>query len=293
MKKLLYCIAAGFSAYSCANTEAPKAHAGSVEQHSTVNQFGPKDEVAYLEIKSFYSKGEYVEINRLISQFYEFYQESVFTDSVKLMEEQAARHREQLCASRDSLSRLPVGHYIGALRLPRLDSITGMDLDVAHHHYSRDFTGADKKIFKNLWGENWYLSRQMSADHRCVTICRYRDCEWMIVLYSIGQSYQLIDSVAIFGDGCSIGPAPDFKYKQYLINEEERYQAAYFLGDTAVSVIDRTSFSLQDTASRKLTKEIGSSTTQLYVIDSVGRFKQKECKRILKDYVAPLYAVPL
>lgn len=248
---------------------------------------------SYLEIKAKFNKGYYNDLDRQISQFYDKKQ-SPFLDSVKRIHEALVVSRKLIQHMRDSLTTLSASIYFNALGLPKLDSITGENYDVNEHSYTLDFIDFDKKLFQTDWDENWYLSRQQFSDSLIyVTVCHFRDCEFSIVLYSVDMDFKLIDNKEIFYSGCYTEPAPDLQYQKYLVNEYKMTNATYFHADRSFTVIRRTYFSLQDTIAKKVRIEIGSESNVTYSYDSVGSFRVIKDKSFMKEYVKPLYDVPI
>jgi len=279
--------------YGCDNSTKNQSIGLNSNEKNLMNNKTDKGESDYLEIKKQFEKDYYVDLNRRISQFYEYNKESSLLDSVKMIEEKLLKNRRNINHIRDSLSHLPLLDYIKGLNLPKLDSITAINYDIIEHSYTLDFNDYDKKIFKTDWEENWYLSRQLSDNFICIAICHFRDCENSIMLYSLNSKYMIIDSKELYDNGCYAEPAPDFKYKNYLVNEHGKFNASYFHTDTTFTQISRTYFSLRDTITNKVIIEIGDEYNMMFKIDSVGKFRVIENKSFKKEYVEPLYKVPI
>jgi len=293
MKRFLFTLITIGLIYSCNNSTKNQSTDNNQIQKSTLNLDSDRGKENYLEIKKQFDQGYYVDLNRRISQFYEYDKESLFLDSVKLIEKELIANRKNINFLRDSLSHLSFTDYFKGLNLPRLDSITHTNYDIIEHSYKLDFNDFDKKIFKTNWDENWYLSRQLSDSFICVTVCHFRDCENSVVLYSLDSEKRIIDRKELYDNGCYAEPAPDFRYEKYLVNEQNRFNASYFHGDTSFTRISRTYFTLRDTITNKVTTEIGDEYNVTYQIDSLGKFKIIENKSFKKEYVEPLYKVPI
>ena len=293
MKRYLFTLIIIRMIFSCNNSTKNQSTDNNPIQKSTRDIEPDKGEVNYFEIKQQFDQGYYVDLDRRISQFYEYDKESSFLDSVKMIENKLIANRKNIKDLRDSLSRLSIRDYVKALNLPKLDSITSKNYDIIEHSYKKDFNDFDKKIFKTDWDENWYLSRQLSDSFICVTVCHFRDCENSIVLYSLDNNSKIIDRKELYDNGCYAEPAPDFRFKKYFVNEQNRFNASYFHGDTAFTRISRTYFTLRDTITNKVSTEIGYEYNVTYRIDSLGKFNAVENKSFKKEYVEPLYKVPI
>lgn len=293
MKRFLITLITIGLIYSCNNSTKNQSTDNNPIQKSTRNNEPDKGEANYLEIKQQFDQGYYVDLDRRISQFHEYDKESSFLDSVKMIEKKMITSRKNIKDLRDSLSRLSIKDYIKGLNLPRLDSITSKNFDIIEHSYTIDFNDFDKKIFKTDWDENWYLSRQLSDSFLCVTVCHFRDCENSVVLYSLDSYNKIIDRKELYDNGCYAEPAPDFRYKTYLVNEHNRFDASYFHGDSTFTRISRTYFTLRDTITNKISTEIGDEYNVTYRIDSLGKFKAVKDNSFKKEYVEPLYKVPI
>lgn len=294
MKRLLIIIVTLSLIYSCG--KSPKNQTIEAKLKSTDLKRIETDNgrSSYLEIKKKFNEGYYNDLDRQISQFYEYSKQSPFLDSVKQIHEALARSRKFIKQLRDSLSSLSSFAYFEGLTLPKLDSITGDNFNVNEHLYSMDFTDFDKKIFHTDWDLDWYLSRQqLSSNFTCISVCHFRDCEFSIVLYSIDKDFRLIDSKEVFYNGCYSEPAPDFRYQKYFVNELQRTNVSYFHADTAFTIIRRVYFSLRDSITAKVANEIGSAHHVTYKLDSLGKFRVIDDKSFKKEYVEPLYRVPI
>ena len=278
---------------SCNNSTKNQSADNNQIQKSTQKTEPNRGKENYLEIKKQFDQGYYVDLNRRISQFYEYDKESIFLDSVKLIEKEFLANLNNLKKTRDSLSQLPLTDYVNGLNLPRLDSITSKNFEIIEHSYLRDFTDFDKSLFKTDWEINWYLSKQLSDSLICLTACHFRDCENLVVLYSLDSNNKIIDSKELYDNGCYAEPAPDFRYEKYLVNEQNRFNASYFHGDNAFTRISRTYFTLRDTITDNVLVEIGDELNVTYRMDSLGIFKVVEDKSFQKEYVEPLYNVPI
>lgn len=279
--------------YSCSNSTKNQLTDNNPIQKSTRDIEPEKGRENYFEIKQQFNQGYYVDLGRRISQFYEYDRESSFLDSVKMIEKKWIANRKKINDLRDSLSRLSISYYVKGLNLPKLDSITFRDYDIIEHSYTMDFNEFDKLIFKTDWDENWYLSRQLSDSFICVAVCHFRDCENLVVLYSLDSNSQIIDRRELYSNGCYMEPAPNFRYKKYLVNEQNRFNATYFHSDTTFTRIRRIYFTLQDTITNNISTEIGDEFNVTYRIDSLGKFNVTKTRSFKKDYVQPLYKVPI
>ncbi len=293
MKRFLFILITSGLIFSCNNSTKNQSTDNNQIQKSSQNSEQERGEENYLEIKKQFNQGFYIDLNRRISQFYEYDKESIFLDSVKLIEKDFLANLNNLKQLRDSLSQMPLIDYVNGLNLPRLDSITFKNFEITEHSYLLDFNDFDKSLFKTDWEINWYLSRQLSDSLICITACHFRDCENSVVLYSLDSNNKIIDSKQLYDNGCYAEPAPDFRYEKYLVNEQNRFNASYFHGDTAFTRISRTYFTLRDTITNNVSTEIGDEYNVTYRIDSLGAFKVVKDKSFQKEYVEPLYDVPI
>src|SRR5690606_11283467 len=156
MKRYLFTLIIIGMIFSCNNSTKNQSTDNNPIQKSTRDIEPDKGEVNYFEIKQQFDQGYYVDLDRRISQFYEYDKESSFLDSVKMIENKLIANRKNIKDLRDSLSRLSIRDYVKALNLPKLDSITSKNYDIIEHSYKKDFNDFDKKIFKTDWDENWY-----------------------------------------------------------------------------------------------------------------------------------------
>lgn len=278
---------------SCYNSTKNQSNDNNTIQKNIQNLKLHKGKENYLAIKKQFDLGYYIDLNSKISQFYDYYKESSFIDSVKLIEKKLIFNKNIFKRMRDSLVQLSLAKYINGLNLPRLDSITSDNYDIFEHSYLMDFNNYDKKLFKTDWNINWFLSRQLSDSIICVAVCHFRDCENSIVLYSLGSDNKIIDRKELYDNGCYVEPVPDFRYKKYLVNEQNRFNASYFHGDTTFTRISRTYFTLQDTITNNMFIEIGDEFNVTYGVDSLGKFNVVVDKSFQKEYVEPLYNVPI
>jgi hypothetical protein len=293
MKRLLHTLIIIGLITSCNNSTKKQSTDNNQIQKTTHNSELDKGKESYLEIKKHFNQGYYVDLNRMISQFYEYNKESFFLDSVKLIDKKYSANLNKLKRMRDSLSQLPLLDYVNGLNLPRLDSITSKNFKIIEHSYLMDFNDFDKNLFKTDWEINWYLSKQLSDSLICVTACHFRNCENSVVLYSLDSNNIIIDKKELYDNGCYAEPAPDFRYEKYIVNEQNRFNASYFHGDTAFTRISRTYFTLKDTTTYKVLTEIGDEYNVTYRIDSLGKFNVVEDNSFKKEYVEPLYNVPI
>ncbi|GCC53314.1 hypothetical protein SanaruYs_35570 [Chryseotalea sanaruensis] len=294
MKRLLITIITLNLIYSCTKSSKNQANEAKLKSEDLNRIETDNGRNRYLEIKKKFNEGYYIDLGRQISQFYQYKNQSPFLDSVKQIHETLLRNRKFIKQLRDSLSRVSAFTYFEGLNLPKLDSITGENYDVNEHLYVFDFIDFDQDLFQSNWDNSWYLSEQeLSNKFKCITVCHFRDCEFSIVLYSIGGNFKITDSNEIFQTGCYAEPAPDFKYQNYLVNEHQRTSASYFHADTAFTLMRRTYFSLKDTITSSVTIEIGSEFNVTYKLDSLGKLKVITDKSFKKKYVEPLYNVPI
>jgi hypothetical protein len=247
------------------------------------------DKSEYFEIKQAFDKGYYLDLNRLISQFLEYRKNSIYIDTVKMINIKLNDNRRMLQHKRDSLSHLSAFKYYRNFNLPRLDSISISNYELIEHDYKLNFIAFDKKNIKSEWEESWYLSKQFTArNYICIAICHNNDCEASIMLYSIDSLYNIIDKQELCEDGCYNDlDETAFKYKNYLVNYSDRYSVSHFNNDSTFTKTRRTFFSLKDTKTNKVTIETGEEDNVTFNVDPNGKFKILKKSGFKKEYVDP------
>ena len=104
MKRYLFTLIIIGMIFSCNNSTKNQSTDNNPIQKSTRDIEPDKGEVNYFEIKQQFDQGYYVDLDRRISQFYEYDKESSFLDSVKMIENKLIANRKNIKDLRDSLS---------------------------------------------------------------------------------------------------------------------------------------------------------------------------------------------
>jgi hypothetical protein len=248
----------------------------------------------YRAIKHQFETGHYNSLENIIKGFLQYRGQNYYTDSVILYKNEIVKNRNKNKRIRDSLSQISFEKYLTYLDLPFIDSINSNSFKgLWSRNYKLDFCKYDSLLFKTNWDENWYLGKVYLDSVLCIATCHFRDCENSIMLNVFDSTYQIKARMEIYTNGCYVEPAPDFPFGKYIINENGKFNASYILGDSAIIRIDRTFFTLKDTLTGEVKKEIGDEYNVTYKIDSNFRFKIIDNQSFKKDYVEPLYKVPI
>lgn len=247
----------------------------------------------YELIKQGFTSNHYLSTSNLISEFLRSYPKSKYADSIKYIQKQIDLIRTKENVKRDSLSKYDATTYFNNLGLPTLDSINEKDYKLSDHNGNFDFLEFDNKLFRSPYELNWYLSIQNVGDMTCVAVCHFNDCENEISLYSIDSLFNIHSSMTVYFNGCTSEPAPNFPFNGYIINEYKRKNWTIFNRDNTFTVFDRTYFTVEDSKKGKTAIEIGKEINIRYRLNKEGKFIVVEDKSFEKDYVIPLYKVPV
>jgi len=241
----------------------------------------------FLEIKQNILKEHFdTENDRKIDLFLERHNETKYADSIRVFKEQIRQKRINIQKLRDSLSKFSSIIYFSKLGLPKLNEISSTNYQLHEFSYKNEFLDFDKSIFKNDFDFQWYLSLQSIGKTVCISVCLYKPSQNYIMLYSIDSLYNIVDKIELYENADYPEVAVTCKYGKYFIAEEDgNIYHAHFLNNSTFSTHHQYLYSIKDTITGNITKEIGKEYSSFYHISKNGRFTKYNETTFKKEYI--------